>query len=92
MFRPIFTALVNENLFVTPPFWGLMPQISGGNYIDEFEAKVEHFVSSLHSMFTNFNLREDIYYVGSLSECVAEKLEKLPAAMDRRKVLKFIIR
>ncbi|XP_046740275.1 sec1 family domain-containing protein 2-like [Diprion similis] len=87
MFRPIFIASINENLFVTPPFWKLMPPFSTEDRCEEFKENVDHFVSSLHSMFTNFNLREDIYYFGQLSENVAEKLEKLPAAVDRRKRL-----
>lgn len=86
MFRPIFTALINDNLFVTPPFSILMPQLGQEDFSKAFEADIDHFVSSMHSMFTNFNLREDIYYIGNLSENVAEKLEKLPAAVDRRKV------
>ncbi|XP_048505217.1 sec1 family domain-containing protein 2-like isoform X2 [Athalia rosae] len=87
IFRPIFTALINENVFVTPPFWGLMPPLNKEELNHYFEAQVDYFVSSMHSMFTNFNMKEDIYFIGNLAENVADKLEKLPEAIERRKRL-----
>ncbi|XP_012287131.1 sec1 family domain-containing protein 2 isoform X2 [Orussus abietinus] len=86
IFRPVFTACIDQDLFTTPPFGDMMPnfdeQISQDQEID-----LTFLVSSLHSLFTHFNLKEDIYSIGKFSEYIAEKLENLPAAIDRRKRL-----
>lgn len=86
IFRPIFTAAITKNVFVAPSMERLMPPING-IINDDYESSVNYFISSLHSLFTHFNLKEDIYSMGNLSEYVAEKLENLPEAIDRRKVL-----
>ena len=54
---------------------------------EDNEASVNYLVSSLHSLMTHFNVKEDIYAMGKHSEYVADKLESLPAAVDRRKVI-----
>lgn len=89
MFRPLFVAPITKNVFVAPPFERLMPPIDG-NITEEHDASANYLVSSLHSLFTHFNVKEDIYSLGKHSEYVAEKLENLSAAIDRRKVL-FVV-
>ncbi|XP_050462921.1 sec1 family domain-containing protein 2-like isoform X1 [Cataglyphis hispanica] len=83
LFRPIFITSIDDGLFVTPPFGDLLsplnselPKIS--------ECAVDHLVSLFNSLFAYLNLKEDIYSMGKFSEYVAEKLETLPAAVNRR--------
>lgn len=85
LFRPIFITSIDDGLFVTPPFGDLLsplnselPKIS--------ECAVDHLVSLFNSLFAYLNLKEDIYSMGKFSEYVAEKLETLPAAVNRRNV------
>uniref|UniRef100_A0A0C9RPL8 Scfd2 protein n=1 Tax=Fopius arisanus TaxID=64838 RepID=A0A0C9RPL8_9HYME len=86
LFRPIFTAPITKNVFVTPPMERLMPPIDG-KITEEHGSSVDYFVSSLHSIFTHFDIKEDIYSLGEFSEYVAGKLMNLPAAVARRKML-----
>ncbi|XP_015108563.1 sec1 family domain-containing protein 2 [Diachasma alloeum] len=86
LFRPIVTAPITKNVFVTPPMERLMPSIDG-KITDEHESSVNYFVSSLHSIFTHFDIKEDIYTLGEFSEYVAGRLLDLPAAVARRKML-----
>ncbi|XP_015586357.1 sec1 family domain-containing protein 2 [Cephus cinctus] len=86
MFRPIFTASINKNVFITPPFGDLMPPVDV-SMIKNFEVEVDFLVSSFHSLCTCLNVKDDIFAIGKLSEYAAEKLEKLPSAIDRRKNL-----
>jgi len=50
------------------------------------QVSVQHLVSSLHSLFVQLEIREDIYSLGHLSGLVANQLEILPDANNRRKV------
>ncbi|XP_043276371.1 sec1 family domain-containing protein 2-like [Venturia canescens] len=86
MFRPLFAAPITRNVFVAPPFGRLMPPIDG-ELIEEHETSADYLVSSLHSLFAHFNVKEDIYSLGKHSEYIADKLENLQAAVDRRKLL-----
>lgn len=52
----------------------------------EVQVSVQHLVSSLHSLFVQLEVREDIYSLGHLSGLVANQLEILPDANNRRKV------
>lgn len=52
----------------------------------EAQISVHHLVSCLHSLFTQLEIREDIYSLGHLSGLVANQLEVLPEANNRRKV------
>lgn len=72
-------------MFVTPPLSDLLPPLNS-TLIKNSECAVEHFVSLFNSFLTCLNLREDIYSMGKFSEYVAEKLETLPMAVDRRNV------
>ncbi|XP_063984399.1 sec1 family domain-containing protein 2-like [Diachasmimorpha longicaudata] len=86
LFRPIVTAPISKNVFVTPPMERLMPPMDRKR-TEEHESSVNYFVSSIHSIFTHFDLKEDIYAMGEFSEYVAGKLLALPAAVARRKIL-----
>ncbi|XP_034944941.1 sec1 family domain-containing protein 2-like [Chelonus insularis] len=83
IFRPIFIAPITKNVFVAPPIDKLLPPVDG-NISDDYVTNVKYFVSLLHSLFTHFNVKEDIYFMGKFSEYVAEELINLPAAIDRR--------
>lgn len=85
LFRPVFIGLIDNGLFVTPPFSDLLSPLNS-ELIKNSEYAVEHFVSLFNSLLTYLNLREDIYSMGKFSEYVAEKLEMLPMAIDRRNV------
>ncbi|XP_011167394.2 sec1 family domain-containing protein 2 isoform X1 [Solenopsis invicta] len=83
LFRPIFISLIDDGLFVTPPFNDLLPPLNSA-LLKNSEHAVDHFVSLFNSLLTYLNLKEDIYSMGKFSEYVAEKLETLPMAIDRR--------
>lgn len=51
----------------------------------EAQISVHHLVSCLHSLFIQLEIREDIYSLGHLSGLVANQLEILPDANNRRK-------
>ncbi|XP_071560548.1 sec1 family domain-containing protein 2 [Temnothorax nylanderi] len=86
LFRPVFISLIDNGLFVTPPFSDLLSPLNSGS-IKNSKYAVEHFVSLFNSLLTYLNLREDIYSMGKFSEYVAEKLETLPMAIERRNSL-----
>ncbi|XP_025158914.1 sec1 family domain-containing protein 2 isoform X2 [Harpegnathos saltator] len=86
LFRPIFISLIDNDLLVTPPFGDLSPTLNN-TLTKDSEYAVDHFVSLFHSLFTYLNLKEDVYSMGRFSEYVAEKLEILPAAVNRRNSL-----
>ncbi|XP_070511572.1 sec1 family domain-containing protein 2 isoform X2 [Cardiocondyla obscurior] len=83
LFRPIFISLIDNGLFVTPPFNDLLSPLNS-ELIKNSEYEVEHFVNLFDSLFTYLNLREDIYSMGKFSDYIAEKLELLPMAVARR--------
>ncbi|XP_018045740.1 PREDICTED: sec1 family domain-containing protein 2-like [Atta colombica] len=91
LFRPIFISLIDNGLFVTPPFSDLLSPLNNAllknSQYDHFVHTVDHFVSLFNSLLTYLNLQEDIYSIGKFSEYVAEKLEMLPIAIDRRNSL-----
>lgn len=89
LFRPIFISSIDNDLLVTPPFSDLLPSLND-TLMKDSEYTVNHFVSLFHSLFTYLNLKEDIYSMGKFSEYIAEKLEILPAAINRRNVSIFI--
>lgn len=82
-YRPIFTASISRSFLATPKFIDMFPLIDG-RAIDGDDIQINYFVNLMHSMFANLNMNEDIYFMGSFSEIVADKLERLPAAADRR--------
>lgn len=63
-----------------------MPPIDEKSII-HYENDIEYFASSMNSLFTNLNVKEEIYSMGRLSNIVAEKLSTLPVAINRRKVI-----
>lgn len=83
LFRPIFISPIDDGLFMTPPFGDLLSPLNS-ELIKNSECIVDHLVSSFNSLFTYLNMKEDIYSMGKFSEYVAEKLEILPAAVNRR--------
>lgn len=85
LFQPIFISLIDNNLFVTPPFSDLLPPLDS-TLIKDFEDTVDHLVNLFDNLFTCLNLREDIYSLGKFSEYVAEKLETSSVAINRRNV------
>lgn len=54
--------------------------------IKETELYINHFVSSLESLFHQLDIIEDIYSIGKCSDYIAEALKNLPAAVKRRSV------
>lgn len=84
IYSPIFTASLNDSVFLTPPFGNMMPPIDENSLL-HYENDVEYFASSMHSLFSNLNVKEDVYSMGRLSNIVAEKLATLPSAINRRK-------
>jgi len=85
LFRPIFISPIDNGLFVTPPFVDLLSPLNS-ELIKNSECAVDHLISLFNSLFAYLNLKEDIYSMGKFSEYVAEKLETLPAAVNRRNV------
>lgn len=85
IFIPIFLASIKKDMFVTPPFGNLM-SFEDEILEEEYEADVDFLVSSFHSLFSHYNIQEDIYSIGKLSNHVAEKLDNFTAAINRRKV------
>ncbi|CAL1674686.1 unnamed protein product [Lasius platythorax] len=83
LFRPIFISPIDDGLFVTPPFADLLSPLNS-ELVKNSECAVDHLVSLFNSLFTYLNMKEDIYSMGKFSEYVAEKLEILPAAVNRR--------
>ncbi|OXU28463.1 hypothetical protein TSAR_011460 [Trichomalopsis sarcophagae] len=84
MFKPIFIACLKEDIFVTPPFGNLMPS-TDEIVAQDWEADVDFLISSFHSLLSHYDVQEDIYSLGKLSNYVADKLENLTAAQNRRK-------
>jgi len=72
-------------VFVTPPFSDLLSPLNSA-LLKNSEYAVDHFVNLFNSLLTYLNLKEDIFSMGKFSEYVAEKLETLPMAIDRRNV------
>ena len=62
-----------------------MPPIDEKSILEN-ELNIDYFVSSMHSILTNFNVKEDIYSMGRLSDVVSSKLTNLSAAINRRRV------
>lgn len=85
LFRPIFISPIDDGLFVTPPFADLLSPLNS-ELVKNSECAVDHLVSLFNSLFTYLNMKEDIYSMGKFSEYVGEKLEMLPAAVNRRNV------
>ncbi|KAM0736443.1 Sec1 family domain-containing protein 2 [Formica fusca] len=83
LFRPIFITSIEDDLFVTPPFGDLLSPLNS-ELLKNSECAVDHLVSLFNSLFAYLNLKEDIYSMGKFSEYVAEKLETLPAAVNRK--------
>lgn len=85
MFKPIFIARISKHLFVTPAFGFLMPNIDK-DLTEDIKNDIEFLISSIHSLLSYYDAREDIYCLGKLSEHTARKLAKFPAAINRRNV------
>ncbi|XP_076161243.1 sec1 family domain-containing protein 2 isoform X2 [Ptiloglossa arizonensis] len=80
---PLFIALLNKNLFVTPPFGDLMPPLDSTIQKD-VSTKLNLLANSFYKLFGSMNARLDIYAVGKLSDCLAENLENYTTNADRR--------
>ncbi|XP_066597073.1 sec1 family domain-containing protein 2-like [Prorops nasuta] len=84
IFKPIFIACINNNLFVTPPFSNFMPSLSNLES-EQPVLKAKHFVNLLSNMFRNLNVEPDIYSVGKFSSLVADDLEKVKLTTEFNK-------
>ncbi|XP_014213803.1 sec1 family domain-containing protein 2-like [Copidosoma floridanum] len=84
IFKPIFIACLKKDIFVTPPFANLMPAVDKV-LIDDYVLEIEFLISSLHMLFTHYNVQEDIYSLGKLANHVANKLDNFGPAINRRK-------
>jgi predicted HTH domain antitoxin len=53
---------------------------------EDYEADIEFLISLFHSLFSYYNVEENIYSLGKFSNYVANKLQTFTAAVSRRKV------
>ncbi|XP_053988357.1 sec1 family domain-containing protein 2-like isoform X1 [Hylaeus volcanicus] len=82
---PMFIALLDKNLFVTPPFGDLMPPLDTTFTKDTF-SKLNFLANSFYKFFNSINAKLDIYALGKLSNLLAENLANYIASTDRRNV------
>lgn len=85
-FQPIFIGPIDNGLFVTPIFSNLMPTLVNGTVLNDVSDVTDYFVNLFHNLFAYLGLKEDIYSMGKFSNYIAEKLNMLPEAVERRNV------
>ncbi|CAK9821674.1 Sec1 family domain-containing protein 2 [Anthophora retusa] len=83
IYVPIFLALLNKSLFVTPPFGELMPPLDA-NISKDTSTKLNLLAYSFFKLFDGINARLDVYSVGKLSEHLADSLENCTSSTDHR--------
>ncbi|XP_066993469.2 sec1 family domain-containing protein 2 isoform X2 [Anabrus simplex] len=57
----------------------------------ELQVTLRHLACSLHSLFSALDVREDIFTMGTTSSLIAGILDTLPMAVNRRKVLEWLV-
>lgn len=98
---PIFLVPITVSVFVTPPFRELFPLFKEdiaeqgflvshkGSELEGISPSIQisvfNLVSSLHSLLTQLDMREDIYSIGHLSGVVASMLLTHSQSVIRRK-------
>lgn len=89
----IFLSPIDSDLFLTPSFAEIVPSLTdiylattNKENINNLEDKTEMFVNLFNELFFRLNMKEDIYFMGEVSKYIAEMLDTLPAAIDRRNV------
>ncbi|XP_076674897.1 sec1 family domain-containing protein 2 isoform X2 [Andrena cerasifolii] len=80
---PLFIAILNRDLFVTPPFGDLMPSLDG-NVSNDTLCALNFLANSFYKLFDSINARLDIYSLGKLSDQLAENLENYAVNTGRR--------
>ncbi|CAL7948136.1 unnamed protein product [Xylocopa violacea] len=83
VYAPIFLALLNKHLLVTPPFGDLMPPLDADIPRDTF-IKSNLLAYSFCNLFNNISAKLDIYSIGKLSDRLAENLENYMSSIDRQ--------
>ncbi|KAL7288577.1 hypothetical protein TKK_0017316 [Trichogramma kaykai] len=83
IFKPIFIACLKKDIFVTPPFGNLIPSIDQV-LLHDYEAEIDFLISSFHTLFSYYNVTEDVFYLGKCGQYVAEKMNHFDAAVNRR--------
>lgn len=73
---PLFLAMINKDLLITPPFGNVMPPVHS-DVTDEWDAAADRLARSFRYLFEELNVREDVYTIGKFSGCIAEKLKDL---------------
>lgn len=68
-----------------PPLTNSSSSIAHESLPRELQTCVGHFVSSLNSLLQMMDTRDDLFSVGPFSRMLAEQLQQLPAARNRRK-------
>ncbi|XP_020296109.1 sec1 family domain-containing protein 2-like isoform X2 [Pseudomyrmex gracilis] len=87
----IFLNPIDSDLFLIPSFAEIVPSLTdmyltttSKETINNLKDKIETFVNLLNELFFRLNVKEDIYFMGEVSKYIADMLEMLPAAIDRR--------
>ncbi|KAF3427320.1 hypothetical protein E2986_00335 [Frieseomelitta varia] len=83
VYVPIFIALLNKNLFVTPPFGDLMPPLDI-NISKDTLVKLNLLAYSFYNLFDSIGVKLDIYSIGKLSDLLAENLENYTSSVNHR--------
>ncbi|XP_017757296.1 PREDICTED: sec1 family domain-containing protein 2-like isoform X2 [Eufriesea mexicana] len=81
IYVPILVALLNKNLFITPPFGDIMPTLNTNISKDMF-IKLNFLAYSFYSLFNSIKVKLDIYSVGKFSDQLAENLENYISTTD----------
>lgn len=89
IYVPIFIALLNKNLFVTPPFGDLMPPLDI-NISKDTLVKLNLLAYSFYNLFDSVGAKLDIYSIGKLSDLLAENLENYISSVNHRNHLSEI--
>ncbi|KAK1119372.1 hypothetical protein K0M31_013206 [Melipona bicolor] len=89
IYVPIFIALLNKNLFVTPPFGDLMPPLDI-NISKDTLVKLNLLAYSFYNLFDSIGAKLDIYSIGKLSDLLAENLENYISSVNHRNHLSEI--
>ncbi|XP_068969221.1 sec1 family domain-containing protein 2-like isoform X1 [Bombus flavifrons] len=83
IYVPIFIALLNKDLFVTPPFGDLMPSLDTNIPKDTF-VKLNFLAYSFYNLFDSIGAKLDIYSLGNLSDHLAKNLEDYMSSINHK--------
>ncbi|XP_011498041.1 PREDICTED: sec1 family domain-containing protein 2-like [Ceratosolen solmsi marchali] len=84
MFKPIFVACLKKNVFVTPPFGNLTASDFEVLSTDSiFSDTIKHLITSFHHLFSYYNVKQDIYSLGKMSNYAANELNRFSTMMNK---------